>query len=361
MNELIDKAMLIIQPLGLVVMLVYIYGFFGRFDRMAHHVNAIMGGVFGFAAVIAMSFPISIAEGVIVDMRNLMVGLSAAFFGPIGGGIALACAAAARIAIGGSGMVIGLMGMMVAAVMGVMWSRTYRSRHKTYTSAYLVLGLMISAHLLVGLLMPADFRMLFLKNMAPVLLIGNIVGAVLLGKLIARERHLLEEAQQLRREAKIDALTQLLNRKAARAAYDALPQPQRPGRGLAMLCIDVDLFKEINDSYGHLAGDKVLMAIADRLSACLRSNDVVARMSGDEFLIVLHDLTEEQAQVIACRCCKSVGASPIKTRNGLISVSISIGCSWSDEKLPFATFRHMADDALYNAKSTGRARVVMAA
>lgn len=361
MLGLVEKLMLIVEPLALVVLLVYIYGFFGRSERVEHSVNAIMGCVFGFAAVVAMSFPIPIAEGVIVDMRNLFIGVAAAFFGPIGGGIAFACGAVARIAIGGNGMIIGLLGLMVASVMGVTWARFDRSVAKTDTSAYLVLGLMISAHLFIALLMPPELRSEFFRNMAPVLLAGNLVGAVLLGKLIIRERHILAEAKRLRHERNTDPLTKLLNRDAALAAYAALPDTYTPGRGLAMLCIDIDKFKQVNDTYGHVIGDDVLVEIADRLTTCLREHDIVARMSGDEFLIVLTNLTEYNARSIARRCRRHVSKSPVVTHDTLIPVSISVGCGWVEEKLPFDRFRQTADTALYDAKANGRDCVVMAA
>lgn len=361
MHTYLEKIMLIVEPLALVVLLVYIYGYFGRSARPAHHVNAIMGCVFGFAAVVAMSFPIPIADGIIVDMRNLFVGIAAAFFGPVGGGIAFACGAVARIIIGGDGMVIGLMGLMVASAMGIAWSTYCQPALKTHTSAYLVLGLMISTHLLIALLMPPTIRDAFLRNLAPVLLAGNLVGSVLLGMLITRERRILVETQLLSQERNTDELTSLMNRNAAMAAYEVLPAKYKQGRGLAMLCIDIDKFKQVNDTYGHLIGDDVLVEIADRLRSCLRENDIFARMSGDEFLIVLTDLTEYNARVIARRCRKVVGGSPVVTHDTLIPVSISVGCGWVQAKVPFDSFRRIADDALYDAKANGRDCVVTAA
>lgn len=347
-----------VEPILLTILLVYAYGFISRSQRADQSVDAIMGGIFGLAAVAAMSSPIPIAEGVIVDVRNLFIGIAAAFFGLLAAGIAIACAGLARLLIGGEGVLPALMGLAIAAGMGLAWARWVRPQLRRDLVAYMALGLMISAHVGAAAVLPADIRAIFLTKMAPALLVANILGAVLLGKLLMRERGLLDELGRLTRSSSTDALTGLTNRDAAVQAYNALPDSYESGRGIAMMCIDVDCFKQINDTHGHLAGDAALVAIAKRMSGCLRPEDIFARISGDEFLIVLHDLTAADAKAVAERCRAAVGQKPVIAGEVRVNLSVSIGCNWQAEKTGFQALRLVADETLYAAKSEGRNCVV---
>jgi len=351
---LIEKIVLFVEPTALAFLLVYAYGYFSRSVGTLRTLNMIMGGIFGISAVVAMLDPIPLAEGVIVDMRNLFVGMAAAYFGFVRGLIAVALGGIARVIIGGDGVGLGIMGMTTAAGMGVIWAYWVRPRMQSDVMAFLTLGGMVSAHILVGLLLPSPIRETFFFNLAPTLVIANLIGALILSKLIERERGLLDERNQLHSAASYDALTQLMNRQTAVAAYDAMPKTDAETQGTAMLCIDVDYFKTINDTHGHLVGDQILIGIARRMSDCLRPKDIFARMSGDEFVIVLHDLMADQARAVADRCRHSISAEPMIVNGVEINASVSIGCTWVSDRPGFAAFRHAADEALYRAKDKGR-------
>ncbi|WP_373634776.1 diguanylate cyclase domain-containing protein [Yoonia sp. SS1-5] len=342
------------EPIGLAILLVYAYGFVRRSVGSYRQVCMMMGLVFGLTSLAGMMSPVEMSEGIFVDMRNLFIGVAAAFFGVIAGVITLVMAATARFYMGGIGVLPGIMGMGVAVVAGLTWKVWVRPRLTGKAMPYLVLGLMISAHLAVAFVLPAAMRNKFLIELAPILLVANLVGALLLGKLIRREEILADETIRLLSAAQRDHLTGLLNREAALTRYEALSISARPDTGLAMLCIDVDSFKAINDTHGHLRGDQVLVEIAERMNALLRPTDMFARMSGDEFLIVVTDLTREQASAIADRCQKSVSETPAMCDGAQIDLSVSIGCTWAEEKPAFAELRDCADQALYNAKERGR-------
>jgi diguanylate cyclase (GGDEF)-like protein len=184
-----------------------------------------------------------------------------------------------------------------------------------------------------------------------------VFGALLLGKLMAREKILMQERQELRSAVTTDPLTQLLNRRAALHTYDALQDRRIGSDGTAMLCIDVDHFKSINDTHGHLRGDHVLVEIANRMALCLRPDDIFARMSGDEFVIVLDNLTSEHAEAVAQRCRKTISETPIIADGAEISASVSIGCAWLSDRPAFGELRTAADQILYRAKKGGRDRL----
>lgn len=354
MLDAIEKIMLVVEPLGLAVLLIFTFGLFRRSVENTLVLNMIMGGLFGLAAAMAMLSPIPIADGVIVDVRNLFIGMAGAFFGLIGGGIALIIGIAARIAIGGDGVELGIAGMVVAVSLGVGWGRFVRPHIHHDLTAFLTLGAMISCHMVVAVLLPPALLTRFFLDLGPTLIAANLCGSVLLGQLITRENALIDEARRLASEATTDPLTKLINRSTAAAIFSDLPKPQNRQHGQTMLCIDVDEFKAINDQHGHVCGDHVLVEIANRLTHCVRPNDILSRISGDEFLIVLHDIHPDQARRVADRCLTTINEQAIVANGVAIDASISVGAVWTNSKPSFTAFRQSADNALYQAKSLGR-------
>ena len=163
--------------------------------------------------------------------------------------------------------------------------------------------------------------------------------------------------RQLRQLARVDTLTQLPNR---REFEDRLPQAQararRLGTGLALLFLDVDHFKKINDSHGHAVGDAVLRTFAERLRHCVRTTDTVARLAGDEFVIVLEGLNvAEEARIVASKIDAEVRRE-MQVDGCVLQVSTSIGIAFDAlGRLQPDELLSRADDALYAAKEAGRA------
>jgi diguanylate cyclase (GGDEF)-like protein len=174
--------------------------------------------------------------------------------------------------------------------------------------------------------------------------------------------HDVSEREELRRrlafQAAHDGLTGLANRSQfthqATAALNA--QRAQGGAMSAILYLDLNLFKPVNDQFGHAAGDQVLRECAARLRGCVRTADLVARLGGDEFAILLCGSTPEEAQRMASRVDRAVTA-PIRLRDGgTIAVGVSIGIAYAsdaDEDLE-ALLRH-ADKQMYSAKRDSRA------
>jgi len=166
--------------------------------------------------------------------------------------------------------------------------------------------------------------------------------------------------QQLYFDAHHDALTKLPNRAmfSDRLDYALKHLKRHPNKRFAVLFIDLDRFKMINDTLGHHAGDLFLIEIANRLRACVRDNDVLARLGGDEFVILLDSLKPDHAEEIADRIIGAIEKPYTIEKNTLYSnASIGIAVCSTQYKNPDEILRD-ADAAMYQAKSLGRGRYV---
>ncbi len=343
-----------IEPIGITIVLVYLYGVFGRKLSSNNQIELCMGLLFGLAAMIAMSSPIEVAEGRIIDLRNLFVGVSAAFFGWRGGAVTVVMALLTRAYIGGDGAAIGILAIGIAATMGALWAYAVRPKVPNDLVAVPILGAMISVHILPTVFLPADLRWFVFTEIVPVLIVLNFVGSAMLALLIYREQALAGEATRLLQAATTDPLTRLLNRSSAMEAYRKRNIQHGANRGCAMACIDIDNFKQINDTHGHQMGDSVLVELTKRMQECLRPDDIFCRMGGDEFLIALDNVASHEAKAIAERCRNNVVRADFEKSGMHASPTISVGIVWAPAAQDFATFRSAADDALYHAKALGR-------
>lgn len=174
---------------------------------------------------------------------------------------------------------------------------------------------------------------------------------------------LASELTSARRQARVDALTHLLNRQGVLAALsEELQRSQREGFSVGLIFVDMDNFKLINDSYGHDAGDTVIREVACRMAGGLRSYDHAGRYGGDEFLVVTSSITQETLAAMAERIRQRVGGAPVTHRGIEITVTVSCGTAWSGPvgPAPMQQLIRDADQALYRAKGAGRNRVASA-
>ena len=154
-----------------------------------------------------------------------------------------------------------------------------------------------------------------------------------------------------------DPLTGLSNRRAfAKILHASLARAERGNAGTALLLVDMDDFKPLNDSLGHDRGDKVLQAVAERLLRGVRAGDSVFRLGGDEFAVVVDGIRDEAvAEHVANRVIEEIRA-PFRLDGRDISLNVSIGISMSDGEADEQTLYKNADVALYRAKNAGRGR-----
>jgi diguanylate cyclase (GGDEF)-like protein len=160
--------------------------------------------------------------------------------------------------------------------------------------------------------------------------------------------------EDLAHRAGHDYLTGLPNRHTLLTRLsEAVTNAQVSGRPGAVLFCDVDGFKSVNDTYGHAAGDRVLIVVAQRLAGASRRTDTVARLGGDEFVVVAEDTTPARARQLAGRLRRAV-AAPIVVDQTLLHLSVSIGvASLHDQQDPDSVLRR-ADASMYEDKDAGR-------
>ncbi len=182
-------------------------------------------------------------------------------------------------------------------------------------------------------------------------------------KRVLRERNLRQERinilKKLQKLAITDNLTSLYN---SRHFYNQLAievdRSNRYSHPLSLLLLDIDHFKEYNDTYGHLEGDKVLSRLAEIIMSCLRMMDSAYRYGGEEFTIILPETSGEEAKIVAQRIRMAVESEKFSPEPGKqVTTTISVGVTEYSQKEELRTFVCRADKAMYTSKEMGRNRV----
>lgn len=172
--------------------------------------------------------------------------------------------------------------------------------------------------------------------------------------------HLMRELEQARRESTTDPLTHLYNRRAFENCLEHTVAWQRLfGYPAAMLLIDVDHFKQINDTYGHAVGDEALKWVAEQIvRVCKRRGDFVARYGGEEFAVILRETALHDAQKLAQQLLRQIQREPLTLPDGTrLSLTVSIGVSELHPSETASQWFQRTDARLYQAKQAGRNRV----
>jgi two-component system, cell cycle response regulator len=178
-------------------------------------------------------------------------------------------------------------------------------------------------------------------------------------RILDLQNGLIAAREELRFRATHDELTGLANR---RVILDAIAREHarhlRHAESFGVILVDLDQFKHINDTYGHLAGDAVLKEAARRINASTRPYDTVGRYGGEEFLVLAPSCDTAGAMRLAERIRESLGSAPVETDHGPVSVTLSCGISVGSAANPLdpRDLIHLADGALYRAKELGRNR-----
>jgi two-component system cell cycle response regulator len=182
-------------------------------------------------------------------------------------------------------------------------------------------------------------------------------------RILDLQRSLIVAREELRFQATHDTLTEISNRGAIMEVLTREhARHAREGGSFGIILVDLDHFKEINDTYGHPAGDLVLKEASHRMSACIRSYDVLGRYGGEEFLLVVPSSNGAGTLSLAERIRLSLASEPIGLEQGAIRVTASLGVAVYNETSPptVPTLLRLCDEALYRAKREGRNRSVLA-
>jgi diguanylate cyclase (GGDEF)-like protein len=186
------------------------------------------------------------------------------------------------------------------------------------------------------------------QSLSRFLAVGSVLAALIRMFLTLRE---IRDLGDVHRQARTDDLTGLPNRRAFDEHCEQLVAATRVGAPVALLVLDLDRFKEINDSLGHAAGDELLVQVAGRLRAALRDRDVLARLGGDEFAVLLPQTSEEKALVVGAELARLLGDTfSLDTLSVHIETSIGIACAPAAASTRRELLR-CADVAMYHAKT----------
>jgi len=186
--------------------------------------------------------------------------------------------------------------------------------------------------------------------------IGRTIFKFLSGNNIENSYH-----EEIYRLTTIDGLTQIYNKRYFLETLEReISRAHRYRRELSLIMFDIDHFKKINDTYGHLAGDYVLKQLAGVIKSRIRREDIMARYGGEEFAIILPEIDQFNAGQFAEKIRKLVEKTIFKFEDTKIPVTISVGvCSLAQENSNPVDFIKIADDKLYQAKNNGRNQVIV--
>jgi diguanylate cyclase len=347
------KAML--STIALMAMLAVVFGSVMRRVGNALLAQALLGALFGGAAVLAVHDPLQVAPGIIVDLRGVPVALAGGFLGWPGALVAGSLAAVMRLQAGGAAAFAGVVGIAVAAGAGLAWARLNRGRDAGDRRGTTALAALSSLYVLSIFLLPWDVAWPALAAVGPVLVPLHFVGVLAVGGLLERERRIVAEGLRLALEAGRDPLTGLLNRRGFEAAVLGAPDSSW---GSAVLALDLDHFKRVNDAYGHAAGDAVLRALGPRLHEALGAEARIARFGGEEVVAFVPALGPNVARHLARRLVSAVRAEPFALPCGTrIAVTASVGGAWDEAPVLVDELMARADAALYEAKQGGAQRL----
>jgi diguanylate cyclase len=232
------------------------------------------------------------------------------------------------------------------------WVRVWR-RTALIIGASSLLSLFVSEAIMLVLSRGMD-----LAGAIASILLPMILGAPVMFYMQLRSAQLAEANRKLEALAATDWLTDCLNRRAFTTKVDAALGNASPD-GNALLVIDADHFKTINDRFGHHRGDEVLQLIAEAIRANVRDGDLVGRLGGEEFGVFMHGANDIVAMHVGERIRKAINALFVRSEGIAQRLSVSIGGATFEGSIGFAELFRVADQRLYEAKRRGRNRVLM--
>ncbi len=165
---------------------------------------------------------------------------------------------------------------------------------------------------------------------------------------------LTSQVKHLEEKTNLDALTRVFNRRALSSYLDNICSNKKPPFNMHLLILDIDDFKKVNDTYGHIAGDKVLIFIANVLKKTLRDGDKIFRYGGEEFVIVLNRIDNDRCIKISNRFIKLIRENKLIYKQDKLNVTISVGSTKFIQDDSPDSFIERADKALYKAKANGK-------
>lgn len=345
-----------IYGLGLMGLCGISFGMIHRCFRQTMVRSVLVGLVFSVMAILAMQLPVQLREGIILDARAVMVGLASAFGGVPAAILSAVIVGLYRLHLGGMGAVAGAVGILASAVLGQIWRWRVGRVLRPSLLQLAGLGGLLALQTLSTFILPWHIAVDLLSSVAMMLTLSSIVGALIMGSLIERERRYILTEDHWRRTASTDSLTGLPNRRAFTTALAEDRVPVEADQSSALMIMDIDHFKKVNDTYGHDAGDEALRAVAEALRQTAQAGDRICRLGGEEFAIYAPTLNTGEVRDRANQFRIAVSATSIRYAGKEISLTASIGVAQRSGRYSSDTHAMMqdADLALYKAKASGR-------
>ena len=318
-----------------------------------------LGLTYGVLGIILMVFSVNVGDNVLVDYRYFPLMLSFFSCGLSSGILTFFVIFSGRLLLHGINFssTLGILGLIIVIVLCIVVNSLVNSRKKLWLIS-------VGASLLVG--ETIYFITIEDASVRFTIIITHSISYILLGVftyLYTNKLQLLGQSyRKYRSESSHDFLTGLNNVRSFDTLYNnAKNRAVENDLPLCLLAIDIDFFKKVNDTYGHLEGDIVLQVLSSILKKSCRSTDIVSRNGGEEFSVILHDCMPDIGMEIAEKIRRNVASTPILLSDGKeinITVSVGVAC-FPDYVREINDIREKADIALYEAKRTGRNKCVL--
>lgn len=356
MDAIFRALLAVVDTVGLMAIASMVYGI-GQANLAQKWLRrALLGAVFGLGALVSLFQPFAQIDGYQADARFVFVTLAGAFSGLLGGTIALIITCLARFWIGGAGVVIGLIGTLVVLVAGLLWAMVFPAQEgRRPLSAWIWLTIAASLAIVMA------FGLGYTQLRDPVLTIGlalsNFICVFIFGRMLEVEQMRGRRERDLQLVASTDVLTGLANRRALMDLVAAGTVVQGPH---ALILIDIDRFKSVNDRFGHAAGDEVLRIVGATLAAAMHPQDFAARIGGEEFAVLLRVASRTQGVEATERLRASLRRRH-RFAGGEVDITVSAGGIFCAAGVAdYSTAFEAADKALYAAKQAGRDLTIFA-
>ncbi|GGF25803.1 hypothetical protein GCM10010954_25930 [Halobacillus andaensis] len=343
---------------SILITIIYLSAFLHKHFLVRTHVQfkaAIFVIISIAAGWVSMFFGIHLSQSVIFDLRFIPIIIVALYAkNPfqilmVGGGIGLL-----RFTFGMSeAALIGFINMLVLSITGMILSKQFKYRNFT-RKIFIVSILLNTVNVVViatlGVLSPGEYFRLVVPTAFPMSIALSLFLAWMVKDLAEEFRY----KKDLMEKASRDPLTKLYNRRAFMRFYDQHAKDRNSALSVAF--IDIDYFKEVNDTHGHVTGDLVLQKLSKLLSQNLRTIDIIARYGGEEFIVLLPHCNQWNAEKAMERIREAIEREVFHVNGLHLQLTISTGIATTDD-VEASQLILAADEALYTAKNNGRNRV----
>ncbi|TCD13493.1 GGDEF domain-containing protein [Oricola cellulosilytica] len=316
----------------------------------------VTGLVLAAGLIVSMALPLRFAPGVTYDLGHVFLIIAPTFGGWIATLLTVVVAVAGRIYQGGAGTSAALIGIAVSSCLGIAFALLFKSRDLS-ARKLVAMGLAASVSIFSVFFLPTEIAFEFLEQAGLAMAIANLLGVLIVGSMLTGRRAQLYRERSLTEDTTTDPLTRLHNRRFFEdRGPDFARQALETYGSYAVMVIDVDNFKAINDTFGHARGDVVLRKIADMVKAQTRSTDLVARYGGEEIVVMVCDSVN--IRDLAERIRQSIEGTAVLLGGIPLMVTVSVGYQIVRSfNITFEDAFERADAALYRAKDNGRNRV----